>query len=130
MIQRVQSAYLLLAATCLVGVPFLEGVVAPEEWSWFTPVTVAFAILVAAGCIGAIFVYKQRQRQKSFVLVILVMLLPLMVLLSVGATVVGISGLRAAAPIMLPVVAFVLLLLARRSIQKDIELVRSMDRLR
>ncbi len=130
MIQRIQSAYLLLAAACLVGVPFLEGVIAPDAWSWFTPVTVAFAILLAAGCVGAIFVYKQRQRQKTFVLVILVMLLPLMVLLTAGATVRGMAGLREAAPIMLPVVAFALLLMARRSVQKDIDLVRSMDRLR
>ena len=130
MIQRIQSVYMALATVAVLSTPVANGVVAPDSWTWYTPVAAALIILVAAVSFGAIFLYKQRQRQKAFVLAGQLLLLPLVALLFVGSYSADVADALALLPLALPVLAYILLYLARRAIIKDIELVRSMDRLR
>jgi hypothetical protein len=130
MIQRIQSVFLALASILILATPFADGIVAPDSWAWYTPVAVALVILAAAGAFGAIFLYRQRERQRTLVLVDQLLLSPLIALLFVGAYYAGVSDVTALLPLGLPLLAYILLYLARRSIARDIELVRSMDRLR
>ncbi len=130
MIQRIQSVYLGLATLAILATPVVDGVVAPDSWAWYTPVAAALIILIGAVSFGAIFLYKQRPRQKTLVLADQLLLLPLIALLFIGAYYAGVSDVQTVLPLGLPVVAYILLYLARRAIIKDIELVRSMDRLR
>jgi peptidoglycan/LPS O-acetylase OafA/YrhL len=130
MIQRIQSVYLLLAAAVTLAVLVTPGPITPDGWAWYTPVKVAASILVAVGCLVAIFLYKDRSRQRMLVTIVLWLSLALAVVLA-GASALA-DGLQpsTAGPALLPVLALVLIILARRGISKDIELVRSMDRLR
>lgn len=130
MIQRIQSVYLGLATLAVLATPVANGVVSPDSWAWYTPVAAALIILIAAVSFGAIFLYKQRARQKTLVLADQLLLLPLITLLFIGAYYAGVSDVQSLLPLGLPVLAYILLYLARRAIIKDIELVRSMDRLR
>ncbi len=130
MIQRIQSVYLGLATIAILATPVADGVVAPDSWAWYTPVAAAMIILIAVIAVGAIFFYKQRQRQKALVLADQLLLLPLIALLFVGAYRAGVADVVSLLPLGLPVLAYILLYLARRAVIKDIELVRSMDRLR
>ncbi len=130
MIQRIQSVYLLLAAIAVVVVPLVPGPVVPDGWSWHTPVKAAASILVAVGCLVAIFMYKDRIRQRGLVTVDLWLTVALALMLGASVLTAGAAMTSMVWPALLPIVAAVLLVLARRAIQKDIELVRSMDRLR
>ena len=130
MIQRIQSVYLLLAAVCVLALLLFPGLVTPDGWAWYTPVKVASAILIAVGCLVSIFLYKDRARQRNLVTVDLWLSLALIVTMAVAFVLAGPIVLSAAWPVLFPTVAFVLIVLARRAITRDIELVRSMDRLR
>ncbi len=130
MIQRIQSIYLLLAAIAVLALLLFPGLVRPDGWAWYTPVKVAGAILIAVGCLVSIFLYGDRVRQRSLVTVALWLSLALAATLAITAVMAGPIVPSAAWPVLLPTVAFVFLFLARRAITKDIELVRSMDRLR
>lgn len=130
MIQRIQSVYVLLAAVVVLSIPFQPGLITPDGWDWYTPVKVAASVLISVGCLVAIFLYKDRERQKGLVTVDLLLSLVLAAILSVPGFMTAPTDILAMWPTLLPVVAAVLLVLARRAIKKDIELVRSMDRLR
>jgi peptidoglycan/LPS O-acetylase OafA/YrhL len=129
MIQRIQSVYLLLAALLVLAVPVAGGFVTPDSWVWYTPVKAAVSILVSVGCLVAIFLYKDRQRQKRLVTVDLFLALALAGIL-LAAWLAAAAGSSDLWPSGLPLAAAVFLFLARKSVSKDIELVRSMDRLR
>lgn len=141
MIQRLQSLYLLFAAAFLVLFLALSevwrGVVA-VVYPWITPVAFGLAGLAALVALVAVFLYRDRKQQRKVVLAAqwLDILLALVmvgglaalsmneeVLLGEGATAFYLT-------LLLPVVAYVFLRLARRGVEKDIALVRSMDRLR
>jgi peptidoglycan/LPS O-acetylase OafA/YrhL len=130
MIQRVQSLYLLLAAIFVLAVPFSPGLVTPEGWAWYTPVKVAASLLIAVGCLVAIFLFRDRARQKGLVTVDMALSVALVATLIVAAVTEAGVDLSTVWPIVLPVMALVLLFMARRAIAKDIELIQSMDRLR
>lgn len=136
MIQRPQTIYLLLASVALVG--FL---VAYESWAyavvpslsnlWPAIVAGTFCGLATIVSLVTIFLYKDRTRQKK-----LVGFAQWLVVLGFAALIVGVflseggldvSGLMT---FFLPLVAYLFLWLSRRRIEKDDELVRSMDRLR
>jgi peptidoglycan/LPS O-acetylase OafA/YrhL len=141
MIQRIQSIYLLLAVAML-GLEYTFDSVwkgpSAEAYSWFVPVTTGVFTLAAIGALGAIFLYSQRKRQRSLVVVSQVIaLLGLLILFgtqfmtnSLPAVAASAVAFEAWAALACPVLAYLMLMMARRAIDKDIALVRSMDRLR
>ena len=141
MIQRIQSIYLLLAVAML-GLEYTFDSVwkgpSAEAYSWFVPVTTGVFTLAAIGALGAIFLYSQRKRQRSLVVVSQVIaLLGLLILFgtqfmtnSLPAVAASAVTFAAWAALACPVLAYLMLMMARRAIDKDIALVRSMDRLR
>lgn len=140
MIQRIQTVYLLLAAVALSAVPFIDALwySAAVELSWFEPAIVGLVAVTVALSVTSIFFYKQRERQRTLVLVTQVFVVLLVLALYGGFYLVDGLNIRVAGGVdwsllvlfLLPVAAYVLLFLARRGIEHDIELVRSMDRLR
>jgi NADH:ubiquinone oxidoreductase subunit K len=142
MIQRIQSVYLLLAAAALVAVLFFGSVWQPATASFGLFTFTFVAVSVAAGLVAlvAVFLYQNRPRQRRVVFGVQVLALIQTALLYGGLYLVG--ALRYTSPatgqvdvgrvvvLLLPVLGYGLLYLARRAITSDIELVRSMDRLR
>ncbi|NQV72904.1 DUF4293 domain-containing protein [bacterium] len=141
MIQRIQSLYLLLAVAML-GLEYTFDSVwkgpSAAAYSWFVPVTTGVFTLAAIGALGAIFLYSQRKRQRSLVVVSQVIaLLGLLILFgaqfmtnSLPTVATSVIAFEAWAALACPVLAYLMLMMARRAIDKDIALVRSMDRLR
>jgi len=140
MIQRLQTVYLLLAVTFLAILFLADGAwtgAATANYDWYVPVSMGLFGLAAAGAVTAIFLYKDRKRQRSLVvamqIVVLVALLLKVVLNSLAGGFASVStdasfeywvGFGA------PVMAYLMFLMARRGIDKDIALIKSMDRLR
>jgi hypothetical protein len=147
MIQRIQSIYLLLATLATGGVfafPFAttaapvaestlfnDGVFAAKEFIGVAPLFGAAALL----SLIAIFLYSNRTMQK--VMIFVCILLTVVAALFMGYTFMGdawasshLSELKDQYGIGMPVFTIIFLLLAVRSINKDENLVRSMDRLR
>ena len=145
MIQRIQTVYLLLAAGAL-GIFLGLG----ENWVGLLALTEGMAVqpprivllvlagLVIALALGATFFYKNRQLQSRVIgaalVVDLLLALAMMAVIGAGALApdVPVDGAFAvqASVALLPVAAYLFLHLARRGVRRDIELVRSMDRLR
>ena len=141
MIQRIQTVYLALGAVALVGLLFTgvlwDGAAASAQ-GWFTPVVVALAGVSAAIAVGAIFLFKDRPKQRKVVILAQLVTVVLMVSLFGGLYLADALYIRTTQGVdvtmlitlLLPLVAYLLFLLARRAVAKDIELVRSVDRLR
>jgi hypothetical protein len=139
MIQRIQTVHLLIAAL-LVGlfIGLGDGWLASlaDRMAWLPVTAYVLAGLTAALALAAVFFYKQRATQMRVILAAQVVNV-LLVLALAGAL--GLStfggeatraGLAAATVAVLPVFAYIFLSLARWGVRRDIELVRSMDRLR
>lgn len=133
--------YLVVGALAVASTLFMDELwtgLSTAEFSSLIPVTMGIFGLTAAGAIVAIFLYRDRKRQRKIVLVVQYLLLAGMIaffagqyLSSAGPFVnpesAGLSTWLAAG---LPVAGYLMFTLARRAINRDIELVRSMDRLR
>lgn len=141
MVQRLQSLYLLLAAVSLLLLLFFDLAwtsPAAAAYAWFTPVVLIFAGLLAVAALVTIFLYGDRVRQKRIVELLQYGTLLFMVVLFGGMYAAGdLHFLRDGevstgkiVSMLAPVFAYLLLFLARRGIVHDINLVRSMDRLR
>jgi len=141
MIQRLQSLYLLFAAlfvTLFLVFGEVWYTVVAAFYSWITPVALALGGGTALVALVAVFLYKNRQTQRKAILA--AQWLDLAFVLVLVGTIVGISlndemTLGPAATsvyltLIMPIVSYVFLRLARRGVEKDIALVRSMDRLR
>ena len=147
MIQRIQSIFLLIASACsfaLFGFPFASVDKTVENSALFSNDTlynlsdnmILLIVYVLAGLLafGAIFLFKNRNQQKTvarvaavFNLIGIVLAIVFFVKYSVmdsGVTPNDGFGLYT------PVIGFILILLAVRAIGKDEALVRGMDRLR
>ncbi len=140
MIQRIQTVYLVLGAVALGALLFF-GVVwqgAATAQGWFTPAVVLVDSLAVAVALGAIFLYKNRPKQRQVIVVAQVLTTVLLIVFCGGLYLANALYVRTAqgldvgmlVALLLPIVAYVLFLLARRGVEKDIERVRSMDRLR
>ncbi len=141
MIQRIQTVYLLVGAGCVGSVYLFEnlwtGPVAAES-AWFVPVTTVLFGLSVVGALAAIFLFGDRQRQRTVVLVLRYVTMVGIVSLFGGLYIAEAlpfqisvqSGLGAWLSLFLPILGYVLFSMARRRIERDIELIRSMDRLR
>ena len=140
MIQRAQSLYLLLAAL-LVGLFFLVGdgwqlFVAPA-FAWANPLALVLGGLTAVAALVAVFLYRDRAQQRKVIAAAQWLDLGL-VLVLVGTLAVRAFGPEPATTVpystfwavLLPLAAYVALRMARRGVEQDIALVRSMDRIR
>lgn len=141
MIQRIQSIYLAVGAIALACLLFFDNLwlgPAAEQHRWFAPVLLIAAGLAALIALVSIFLYKDRRRQRG-----MVVWAQLFTLITFAILLVGVFfGSASAGPdspgfateyaivVLIPLVAYVLFYLARRGIDRDIALVRSMDRLR
>ena len=138
MIQRIQSLYLLLAAACLVlfvltADVWVSGVAV--EFSWLGPVAYGLSVLTALAALGAVFLYRDRARQRGVIGATMWLDLAL-----VAAVLGGLLASTGDAPAaggygrylvaLLPVAAYLFLRLGRAGVHRDIQTVRSMDRLR
>jgi hypothetical protein len=141
MIQRKQSVYLLLGALSLSAIFFLDGGFDPQataSLSWYVPALVATGAVTVILAVVAIFLYDNRPLQKKVVVGVQVLDLAFLILLVAGMLLTDTLEFSAGDPnglgrmlvLLLPIVAYVFFYLARRGIQADIDLVRSMDRLR
>ena len=141
MIQRIQTIYLLLSAALLgLFLSLADGWLsfASGVFGWLPPVAYGLAGLTTAVSLLAVFLYKNRDQQRRVIAV--AQWLDLALVLVLGVTFGMLSyradaelsavGMSALLVLLCPVIAYALLSLARRSVRKDIELVRSMDRLR
>lgn len=141
MVQRIQTVYLLLGALALVALFFFDAIwsgPAAQAHAWFTPAVLVLTGLSTGAALAAVFLYANRTRQRSVVVgaqvltVLLILALFGGLYLSDALTVTegGAFSVAKFAMLFLPVGAYVLFFLARRAVESDIELVRSMDRLR
>lgn len=150
MLQRSQTVYLLLAAGLLVTLVALGDVWTPAvgaDLAWLGSATYALAVVAAVVALGAVFLYKDRKRQRTVIgyaqWLDLAVLVPLLVGLFAAAPdssaaaadsaagsadAIGLYGRYLVA--LIPLVAYVLLRMARSGVDRDIATVRSMDRLR
>lgn len=145
MIQRIQSIFLLISGISffsLFMVPFATSdVVIPQLFNDLvyniqdSPILLGLCILGGLISIVAIFLYNNRplQLKMTYVATVFSILLPLVVILLIYNE--GTSGANAdkiddKLGIYLPFVSLVFSILAARSIGKDENTVRSMDRLR
>jgi hypothetical protein len=140
MIQRIQSLYLLLAIA-FVALFLVMGdawrVTLGVIFPWLTPVAfgLALAVILAAGV--ALGLFRNRALQRKVVLgaqwmdlALVLVLVGTLVALSQRTEPIFAAGLWPYLTLFMPFVAYILLRLAARAIDKDIALVRSMDRLR
>lgn len=141
MIQRIQTVYLVLGILSLIILFLLDTIwtsPADELLAWFSP---ALLVLGGLGVLAAgvsIFLYKNRKQQRKIVVTAQMIVVLFMVVLYGGLYLAAdltiienqvIDGSRVVV-LLLPVLAYVFFYLARKGIDRDINLIRSMDRLR
>ena len=143
MIQRIQSIYLLLASIISGGLIFVFNLWSTPEHTTFVldlfkedsfllnGISLLFLLSAFSTCI-AIFLFKKRQLQ--FVLgriSILINLLLLVLLIYVSLILPGEMKIsEKGIGMFLPILAIVFVVFANKAIQKDEDLVKSVDRLR
>ena len=141
MIQRIQTVYLALGALALIALAVLPSIwqsVAADTYGWFAPGTAGAAGAAAGVAIWSIFLYEDRPRQRTVVLSAQLLAVVTLLMVYGGCLMAGTLDVRPTGEMewgrltamVLPVLAYIFFFLARRGIEKDIELVRSMDRLR
>jgi hypothetical protein len=151
MIQRIQTVYLLVAAGVLglfLGLvdawgPLVDAAAAGSFAGEAAPGPARTAVLVVAGLLVAVtllavFLYRDRGRQAQVVggAMIVDLMLALAMMSAVGYTMLGADapmsqgfGFQATAAL-IPVAAYLFLHLARRGVKRDVDLIKSVDRLR
>ena len=138
MIQRIQSLYLVAGALLLalfVGLGETWAAAIAAEQAWLGTAGYALAGVTALVALVSVALYKNRDLQRKVIYAAQWLDLALVVVVLVGLYLAFDSG-DFAAPVgyylvaMQPIVAYVLLRMARQRVTKDIETVRSMDRLR
>lgn len=141
MIQRIQTVYLALGVVALgalffVAPPYVRAAAVGQ--SWVLPVVYGLAGLAAFVALGAIFLFKDRPKQRRVIVGAQVLTVLHLVALYGGLfladalyvrTTAGLDAMRLLT-LLLPLLAYLLFWLARRGVDRDIALVKSMDRLR
>ncbi|MEM0961273.1 MAG: DUF4293 family protein [Bacteroidota bacterium] len=138
MLQRLQTLYLTIGALLLalfvgVGRTWAESI--GDAVPWLGTVGFALAGVTAFVALAGVALYKNRETQKRVILAAQWLDLALVAVVLVGLYL-AFDSSAGAAPVghylvaMLPIVAYVLLRMARQRVVRDIEKVRSMDRIR
>lgn len=136
MIQRIQSVYLILAVVALALLLLSELVQTGSNLARWG--TLLFGVPALAGAVGAVFLYKDRIRQRRLIVATQVCTIMAVVVLYGSLYVQGVLHVRTSAgldvvrlvTLVLPLVAYLCLILARRGVSRDIKLVEGMDRIR
>ena len=138
MIQRIQSLYLVAGALLLALFVALGGTWAEaiaDELRWLGVLGYALAGVTALVALVSVALYKNRQLQRRVIYAAQWLDLALVVVVLVGFYLAFDSG-DFQAPVgyylvaLQPIVAYLLLRMARQRVTADIEVVRSMDRIR
>jgi hypothetical protein len=136
MIQRVQSIYMFISVLLMCGVSFLLPIY-KDQFQLFIVDDLTFLILfILSGVISLISIFLYQNRKLQFVLnrisiLINLILLGLFIYQSTklpGATQEAMKGIEMG--VFLPIISVILLVLANKAIQKDENLVKSVDRIR
>lgn len=141
MIQRIQTVYLFLGGLALASLGLFDmpwNSTVASSHAWFVPSLVGLLLVTVAAAVWAISLYEERKRQRSVVVgvqmgtILIAGLLYGGLYLTSELAFMGSQGIvwSRATVLALPIAAYVLFFLARRGIDHDIELVKSMDRLR
>jgi len=141
MIQRLQTVYLFLGALALMAFGVFDlpwNSAAASTHVWFVPSLIGLLVLTSGTALWSIFLYEDRERQRTVVVgvqlgtVLVAGVLYGGLYLTSELTFTGPQGIDwgRASVLALPILAYGLFFLARRGINHDIELVKSMDRLR
>jgi len=141
MIQRVQSLYLLIGILAIAFV-FLFDAAWPgghtDVPAWMPGALFASSFLAVGAAGWAIMLYRDRNRQQRIVLIAQVLTIVMIAVFMFGLYDSGqltpvLGGPDAPwklVALLLPFLAYIFFFLARKAIERDINLVRSMDRLR
>jgi len=141
MIQRIQSLYLLLGAGAMLALTFMNGAwqSVTVDFVWFNPLLSGLILLTAVLALWTIMQYKNRKKQRKLVLLVQVLTILTIVVLFGGLLMQGrlqvytdeaIIDTEKIIAYVLPIAAYAFFYLARFTVQRDIELIKSMDRLR
>ena len=141
MIQRIQSVYLFFGALLLALVVVFSNAWASTVAALHTSLPwVVYALSAVGGLIGfvAVFLYKDRKMQARSIavaqwldLAVILVLVAALLMFSVGSEQNALpSSAMTYVVLLMPAAAYILFSLARRAVRNDIEIVRSMDRLR
>ena len=135
MIQRKQSAYLLLGSLSLGAVLLFWPGAVGAAFSGYAPFAFVGGALAGALGLVSIFMYGNRERQHAMARAAQLCALLWMALFTAGLYIGGGSradgeAIAVVAPMAALVCAYGFFWLARRAIQSDIALVRSADRIR
>lgn len=138
MIQRIQTLWLLLTATCAfisLKLPFYTGNIMENQTTVFKNLTASssliiniITVIIGVFAIVFIFLFKNRKRQLwlTFLLFLLTILQIVLLYFQTSSFVQGTWAISILIYIAMPI----LLILAMRGIYKDEQLVKSVDRLR
>ena len=136
MIQRIQTLYLILLALLnILGIFFYQPIDQSLIIGIFTlPDEVIWATFSVSATLAIVSVFQYKQRSKQLVLNRINLLLELFLMgffayLSLNLSGEGSPSLKGIA-VFVPLFSIVLLVMANKSIQKDEDLVKSVDRLR
>ncbi|MDP4606999.1 MAG: DUF4293 domain-containing protein [Flavobacteriaceae bacterium] len=136
MIQRIQTLYLILLALLnILGIFFYQPLDQSLIIGIFTlPDEVIWATFSVSATLAIVSVFQYKQRSKQLVLNRINLLLELFLMgffayLSLNLSGEGSPSLKGIA-VFVPLFSIVLLVMANKSIQKDEDLVKSVDRLR
>ena len=138
MIQRIQTLYLvagalLLALFVALGDTWAEAI--GEEVAWLGTAGYVLAGVTAVVALVSVALYKNRELQRKMILAAQWLTLALVVVVLVGLYL-AFDSSDFQAPVgyylvaLQPVAAYLLLRMARQRVVADIEMVRSMDRIR
>ncbi len=141
MIQRIQTVYLFLGALSLAslglfGFPWDSATATTHVW--FVPSLIGLIVVTAGTALWSIFLYENREWQRTVVVgvqigtVLLAGVLYGGLYLTSELAFMGSEGVvwDQATVLAVPILAYGFFFFARRGINHDIELVKSMDRLR
>ncbi|MFT5515037.1 MAG: hypothetical protein ACI80V_001159 [Rhodothermales bacterium] len=138
MIQRVQSVYLILGAAALVA-SFFVGEIGREAHTvvaWFIPAAGGSLLASSAAATISIFLFGNRRRQRTSIVAAQYVTLASLVVVFLGMYFSGTLpssrtfALSSWLALVLPLLAFLMLRLARKGVDADIKLIKSVDRLR
>jgi Domain of unknown function (DUF4293) len=136
MIQRVQSIYMLLSSILMCGISFLLPIYKEQVQVFILDNFTFLTLFLISGIITLISIFLYQNRKLQFVLnrisiLINLILLGLFIYQSTklpGATQEAMKGIEMG--VFLPIISVILLVLANKAIQKDENLVKSVDRIR
>lgn len=135
MIQRIQSIFLFIAALVFLATFFLRSHIASEAMTWVVPTVIGLQVLAAVFAVVTIFMYNNRKQQLKMISILQFLALIAIIGMFGGAYMAGMveelpENTTGMVLLVLPMVGYVLVRLSGQRVKKDIELVRSMDRLR